>query len=122
MGEAKMNKVSDNHRNWIEIKAFDATHLMTVTEYNEHGGSETSTTVASYGFDTSPRYRKDDVDARIRFYKQYFLFTEPPARTHLYNEYSNQQRYAFPYWLFVFCFGDMNENFIKKISELGKKP
>ena len=33
-----MNQVSDNPRNWVEIKAFDATHLMMVTEYNEVGG------------------------------------------------------------------------------------
>jgi hypothetical protein len=116
-----MNQVSDNPRNWVEIKAFDATHLMTVTEYNEVGGSETSTTVASYGFDTSPRYRKDDVDARIKFYKQYFLFSELPETSWVYSVWNGQETYAYPYWLFVFCFGDMNENFMKKVSELEKK-
>jgi hypothetical protein len=113
--------ISEKKKNWIEIEAFDKLHLMTITEYNEFGGSVSSTSVASYGIDNSPKYRKDDVDARMKIYKKY---------RHNRNDFVSSggtflcpaNYSAFQDWLFdVFCFGDMQENFAEKIKEMEKQ-
>lgn len=107
----------EKKKNWIQIEAFDKLHPMTVTEYNEFGGSVSSTSVASYGIDNSPKYRKSDIDARIKFYDEHkTLRKSPDWLQDLYRK--NGICYIFRRWIFYFCFGNMQEDFIEKIKNL----
>ena len=111
----------EKQKNWTQIDAFDEFHLMTVTEYNEHGGC-VSNSSSSYGFDNSPSYKKSDIDLRIKFYKQYAgnpgqLLKDYVGLEDVYLK--KHQMYSD--WLFVFCFGDMTEDFKTKIEKLEEK-
>jgi hypothetical protein len=72
-----------------------------------------------------PAYLKSDVDARIKFYKEnhpeypYPSIGDIPDWLWVLWDKSKFNRY--PDFLFVFCFGDMNEDFREKIKRL-KKP
>jgi len=67
-------------------------------------------------------YDADDVDARIKFYKKYYN-----DEFHFTEKYSDliPERFVwlmdYVHWLFVFCFGDMSEDFIKKVEDMKTK-
>ena len=119
----------EKQKNWTQIDAFDEFHLMTITEYNEHGGC-VSNSSSSYGFDNSPSYNKSDVDLRIEIYDDYKEnfelfhqeFSEIEMPDDITKHYLNMDfLFYWMRWLFVFCFGDMTEDFKVKIEKLEEK-
>jgi len=68
-------------------------------------------------------YLSSDINARIKFYDWWHdakpqLLEQKPWLYKLYQE-SGESYY---YWLFSFCFGNMQEDFVEKIKKLEQKP
>ena len=72
-------------------------------------------------------YLSSDVDARIKFYNENICYSlgfdedndDSPVEW-LLKLFHESKQLMFNPWLFVFCFGDMNEDFERKVEELKK--
>jgi hypothetical protein len=108
-------KKEEKNGHLIIITPKDEQHIMVV--YNNEPHEQSSWMLRFYSV--------SDVDARIKFYKEnhpeypYPSIGDIPDWLWVLWDKSKFNRY--PDFLFVFCFGDMNEDFREKIKRL-KKP
>jgi hypothetical protein len=67
-------------------------------------------------YKTPRHYDADDVDARIQFYDEHKTLRKSPEWVK--DLYYKSRIGVFRRWCFIFCFGDMNEDFRGKIKRL----